>query len=43
MADGSYRLDFVYHLDLGAEAPLLRRAGSSLPEAAALMFALDFR
>jgi len=38
MADGRYRLDSAYRLDLGVEAPLLRRAGSALPEVAALEF-----
>jgi len=38
MADGRYRLDFAYRLDLGVAAPLLRRAGSALLGGAALEF-----
>ena len=37
---GAYRLNITYALDLGAEVPLLRRSGSSLPETAALQFNL---
>ena len=41
IADGDYRLHFEFSLDLGPEAPLLRRSGSSLPEAVAILFQLD--
>lgn len=36
----SLRLHFAYTLDLGAEAPVQRRNGSTLPEVAALHFVL---
>lgn len=35
---GECRLSFDYQLDLGTEAPVLRRSGSTLPETAALDF-----
>jgi hypothetical protein len=37
---GTMRLHFAYSLDLGAEAPVQRRNGSTLPEVAALSFVL---
>ena len=37
---GTMRLHFAYTLDLGPEAPVQRRNGSTLPEVAALDFAL---
>jgi hypothetical protein len=37
---GTMRLHFAYTLDLGAEAPVQRRNGSTLPEVAVLNFVL---
>ena len=37
---GEYRLSFVYSLDIGPGAPVLRRSGSTLPEVAVLEFSL---
>ena len=37
---GEHRLDLVYSLDLGAEAVLLRRRGSVLPEVVRVQFSL---
>jgi hypothetical protein len=37
---GDYRLSFVYSLDIGPGAPVLRRSGSTLPEVAVLEFSL---
>ncbi|MEP7310477.1 MAG: hypothetical protein ABJA98_33655 [Acidobacteriota bacterium] len=37
---GEHRLDLVYSLNLGAEAVLLRRGGSVLPETARVQFSL---
>jgi hypothetical protein len=37
---GAYELQLAYSLDIGLEAPLLRRGGSTLPEVARLQFTL---
>jgi hypothetical protein len=37
---GVYELRFVSNLDIGLEAPVLRRGGSTLPEVARLSFTL---
>ncbi|MCC7208859.1 MAG: hypothetical protein IT323_16235, partial [Anaerolineae bacterium] len=37
---GDFALHLAYQLDIGAEAPVLRRNGSTLPEIAALSFSL---
>jgi hypothetical protein len=36
-----YRLHVDYRLDLGIEAPLLRRSGSTVPEVAAVAFTVS--
>lgn len=40
IASGDYSMQLAYSLDIGLEAPLLRRGGSSLPEIARLGFSL---
>ncbi len=40
LPNGSYELQLAYSLDIGAEAPVLRRNGSTIPEVAALHFDL---
>jgi hypothetical protein len=40
LAAGEYELHIVYNLDIGLEAPLLRRGGSILPEIGRLRFTL---
>jgi len=37
---GDYSLQLAYNLDVGLEAPLLRRGGSTLPEIARLRFSI---
>ena len=37
---GSYELQLAYNLDIGLEAPILRRGGSTLPEVTRLPFTL---
>ena len=39
--DGTYELHLAYRLDVGAEAPVLRRGRSTLDEVAAISFELD--
>ncbi len=41
LAAGEYELQMVYSLDIGLEAPLLRRGGSTLPEIGRLRFTLE--
>jgi hypothetical protein len=41
IAAGEYRVQFSYSLDIGLEAPALRRAGSTLPEVAMWIFSLS--
>jgi hypothetical protein len=38
--DGAYELELTYALDVGLEAPVLRRGGSTLPEIARLRFSV---
>ncbi|MGD2049217.1 MAG: hypothetical protein PVH03_06960, partial [Chloroflexota bacterium] len=40
-AAGAYKLQLSYDLDIGLEAPLLRRGGSTVPEIASLDFELE--
>jgi hypothetical protein len=42
LAVGDYQLQMVYSLDIGLEAPLQRRGGSTLPEIAQLKFKIQY-
>jgi hypothetical protein len=41
MPNGNYIVQLALNLDAGAETPILRRNGSSIPELAALHFDLS--
>ena len=41
LLDGEYELQLTCNLDIGLEAPQLRRSGSTLPEIGRLRFALS--